>query len=112
MMRVATAGAQCDPRRTTGPDCEASAGLACDTTSKTCVAQPLAPAGQPCGAVGTADTACMAGATCEIPTGMTAGTCLAPAADGAACDATNGPDCLSPGKCVNGTCQLPGSMSC
>jgi hypothetical protein len=40
------------------------------------------------------------------------GLCVAPAADGSACNTDSGPDCETPAKCVGGTCQLPGSMSC
>ena len=112
MAEVATAGAACDPARKTGPDCSNTAGLACDTATKLCVALPLVAAGQPCGLVGTVETRCLAGATCVIATGATIGTCVAPAADGAACDDTVGPECLAPARCVSGTCQLPGSQIC
>jgi hypothetical protein len=59
---------------------------------------------------------CAAGGGCYPVGGMTQ-TCLAPAADGAACDTVNGPGCLTPAKCVTagsattGTCQLP-AVSC
>jgi hypothetical protein len=112
MADVTTVGATCDPQRKTGPTCDAGSGLACNTMTKMCVMQPDATAGMPCGLINNVETRCAAGATCETPTGQTAGTCVAPAADGAACDATNGPDCLFPAKCVAGTCQLPGSMTC
>ncbi len=74
--------------------------------------QPLVAAGQSCGVINNVVVACLAGASCQRPAGSTTGTCVAPAADGAACDATNGPFCSGPAKCVSGTCQLPGSASC
>jgi hypothetical protein len=109
---VATAGAACDPKQATGPNCSGGAGLTCDTQAKTCVAQPLAAANQSCGLIGTVRTACSAGATCSIPSGQTMGVCVAPAADGGACNTDTGPGCQTPAKCVNGSCQLPGSMTC
>lgn len=109
---VATAGSACDPKRMTGPDCDPAAGLTCDTQSLSCVTQPIVAAGQPCGLVGTTRTACSAGATCSIPAGETMGTCIAPAADGGACNSDAGPFCETPAKCVNGACALPGSMTC
>ena len=112
MADVTSVGATCDPLRKTGPTCDAGSGLACNTMTKQCVMQPDAAAGMPCGLISNVETRCAAGATCEVPTGATAGTCVAPAADGAACDATNGPECLFPAKCVAGTCQLPGSATC
>ena len=114
MQRIATAGTACDPATKTGANCDPNVGLVCDTAMKVCVTQPIAAAGAPCGAVTTAETRCTAGATCYVPDGATVGTCVAPAADGAACDDTDtvGPGCLTPAKCVTGTCQLPGSTSC
>jgi hypothetical protein len=109
---VTTQDAACDPKRMTGPDCSAAAGLTCDTQTMTCVQQPLAAANQPCGLIGTTRTACSGGATCVIPQGEQMGLCVAPAADGGACNTDSGPDCETPAKCVSGTCQLPGSMSC
>ena len=118
MADVATAGGACDPQRRTGPDCNPDLGLACDTVSLQCVAQPIAVAGASCGALGTVTTRCGQGATCAIATGTT-GACVAPAVDGAACDPVAGPDCEVPARCVPttppgtaGTCELPGSTSC
>lgn len=107
-----TAGAACDVARKTAPGCSASAGLTCDSGSKMCVTQPLVAAGQPCGVTGTTFTGCLAGATCFFAAGSNMGTCMAPAADGGACDTTLGPDCEFPARCISGTCQLPGSMTC
>ena len=119
MPEATTAGAACDARRQTMADCDAAAGLTCDRSTNTCVSQPLAASGQPCGLVGTTETACSGGATCVRPAGSATGTCVAPAADGAACDSASGPGCEFPARCVPtsaggtaGTCQLPGSISC
>jgi hypothetical protein len=40
------------------------------------------------------------------------GTCAPPAADGAACDATNGPLCKPGAVCVGGTCAVPDPAQC
>lgn len=109
---VTTAGGTCDPKQMTGPSCSGGAGLTCDTAMLKCVTQPLASANQPCGLVGTTRTACSGGATCSIPQGETMGVCVAPAADGGACNIDSGPGCITPAKCVSGSCQLPGSMTC
>jgi hypothetical protein len=117
--QVTTASAACDPTRATGPDCSGDAGLTCDTKTKVCVAQPVVAAGMTCGNVDGVQTRCAAGATCMRPPMSQTGTCIAPAADGAACDTANGPGCLYPAKCVptsaggtSGTCELPGDPSC
>jgi hypothetical protein len=119
MAELTTAGATCDPKRATGPDCSSDAGFTCDTTTKQCVAQPVVAAGMTCGPVAGVATRCAAGAMCVKPSGSTTGTCVAPAADGAACDSVAGPGCLYPAKCVAastggtaGTCELPGDPSC
>ncbi len=110
MAEGATAGVTCDPRRMTGAACNAADGLTCDTATNTCVTQPLAQAGQPCGLIGTTVTACGGGATCEGT--ASSSVCVAAAVDGAACDAVNGPACEFPARCVANTCQLPGAMAC
>ena len=114
---VTTAGTTCDPQRKTGPDCSAAAGLTCDRTTKQCVTQPIVPSGM-CGLVNNVEVRCAAGATCNTPALGTTGTCVAPAADGAACDSASGPDCEFPSRCVPtgggtaGTCALVGSATC
>lgn len=106
---VASAGAACDSKKKTGPGCDPAKGLTCDPTSMLCIAAVVASAGQACdGDL----TVCAAAATCVIPTGATMGTCVAPAADGAACDTANGPGCLTLSRCIitgtgtSGTCEL------
>jgi hypothetical protein len=116
--RATTVGALCDPQHRTGTDCNGAAGVTCDTTTRMCVMQPYVAAPMTCGLIAGVDTLCTAAASCEIPIGQTTGTCVAPAGDGAACDITNGPDCLFPARCVTdgvsntGTCQLPGATTC
>jgi hypothetical protein len=117
MAQGTTAGATCDARQMTGPNCSAAAGLTCDTTNNQCAMQPLVPAGQTCGVINGLLVGCLAGASCNRATGSATGTCVAPAADGAACDSANGPFCTTPAKCVTttgtaGTCELVGSQAC
>jgi hypothetical protein len=112
------------------PNCSGEVGLACIPTAKgsavgTCQMVQLAASGAPCGDVGampiTGVIACGAGGECIGAGSGTMGTCLAAAADGSACnsDATVGPPCLAPAKCVPtgsgstiGTCTLPNATTC
>lgn len=122
MAAGATAGAACDPKHQTAAGCDGNLGLACIGT--TCAKIQLVGAGAPCGALTDAGTvedvaACTGGALCVMPQGSKSGNCVAPAADGAACDATNGPPCLAPARCVTasdastaGVCTLPSSNAC
>jgi hypothetical protein len=107
---VATGGAACDPKKKTGPGCDATKGLACDPTSMKCIAVIVASTGGACDG----DLAvCAAAGTCAIPTGATSGTCVAAAEDGAACDSVNGPGCMTLSRCIitgsgtSGTCEPP-----
>jgi len=74
--------------------------------------------GAACGLVGTTNSFCTGGAICVVATGMTSGTCVAPVAEGAACDTVVGPFCEVPAKCVTngsgtaGTCGLEGTTTC
>lgn len=126
----ASVGAACDGARKTMPNCSGEVGLACIPTAKgsavgTCQMVQLAASGAPCGDVGampiTGVIACGAGGECIGAGSGTMGTCLAAAADGSACnsDATVGPPCLAPAKCVPtgsgstiGTCTLPNATTC
>jgi hypothetical protein len=38
--------------------------------------------------------------------------CVAPAADGAACDISKGIGCQEPAACVSGSCTLPQAAAC
>lgn len=123
-----TVGATCDSTRKTMPGCEAALGLACipsgaGMTTGTCQAIMLVGSNQTCGLIGTPTTAvaeCSGGGLCvkAMSTSRT-GTCVAPAADGAACDSVAGPPCLAPARCVPttagstaGTCVVPNATMC
>lgn len=90
--------------------CDQYAGQFCD--GQVCAKLPVAATGQPCGFVNGKDIQCSGGGTCKLGQGQQQGTCVAPAKDGASCDPTNGPDCLSPASCVNGKCTVPDPSSC
>jgi hypothetical protein len=130
-----TLGSSCDSRRESAPDCDRTLGLSCTGhTNGQCAALGYAAAGAPCGRVsaspdgGTSDggvgftaVACTGGAVCVIPAGTFTGTCVGPAAEGAACDTDTGPPCLAPARCVgtvsdagttSGTCQLLDPAAC
>jgi len=40
------------------------------------------------------------------------GKCVAAAADGAACDATNGPPCMADAVCAGSKCVVPDPAAC
>ncbi len=98
------AGAPCDPR---GDACDRDRGLFCDPQTRSCSPYTLAEVGAPCGA----GMACRAGSCATNPSTQKA-TCVANAADGAACDATSGPSCMAPARCVDGKCKVPDATRC
>jgi hypothetical protein len=91
-------------------DCNQTKGLECPPGTHVCAPLMFAAAGQPCGLINMAFVGCAAAGHCKLTGFM--GTCLAPAADGAACDATNGPECTPPAQCVSGACKLPNPAAC
>jgi hypothetical protein len=103
------AGAPC-----TQGSCDSLAGLYCPTTgTMVCTKIALANAGESCALVNGGYTACAGGGFCNRPALSTTGTCEAPAADGAACDDTNGPTCLTPAACsASKVCTIPNPASC
>lgn len=103
------AGMTCDP---VAKDCDSTQALYCDPATKLCRQAGFATAGGACGVVNGGYVACSGGGHCKLGVGLLMGTCLAPAADGAACDATAGPDCLPPAQCVSSVCKLPNAASC
>jgi hypothetical protein len=130
-----TVGATCDLKKSKGTGCQPELGLYCGPDGH-CAADALVSAPAACGRLGAAAAdagaadggdagpvdfsvaRCVAGAVCD-PTGTTAGTCTAPAVDGAPCDRVNGPSCLAPARCVSandastaGVCLLPGASAC
>jgi len=97
-------GGVCDK---TMQNCDSRQGLYCNTQN-VCVAITFAGPGEACGIVGMAFVGCKASGQCKTSGAM--GTCVAPAADGAACD-TDTP-CLAPAKCTSGICKLSNPASC
>ncbi len=97
---------------TTSDACDQLNGIFCDGTKCTSVA--FAPAAAACGLVSGALTVCQGpGSFCQGEMAPTyRGTCVAGAADGATCDATNGPMCTAPATCVNGRCEVPDPTMC
>lgn len=110
---AAKAGEACDEGEVAAPKCDGAKGLFCNGLTKVCQKLGEAKAGEACGLVGSDVKVCVGGAFCRRATGTTfTGTCVAVAADGAACNETDGPHCLAPAKCVGGTCKLPDPTSC
>ncbi len=105
-------GTACDPKSTTVAGCDKDAGLFCDATTKMCAAIAVTTVGKPCGTVAGVETLCEAGGLCAGASAIQAGSCKAPVADGAACDAVAGPPCLPPAKCVKSLCRMPDAAVC
>ena len=97
-------GGACNPD---GDECSTNGAQFLYCAQGTCTAAAFAAAGQPCGYVGPQYVYCAGFGTCVQPSGSATGACAAAAADGAACNASNGPDCMPPAECMAGTCQLP-----
>jgi hypothetical protein len=116
------AGVACDPTSRTAAGCDRSVGLFCNATSKTCTAITFAANGAACGLGSDGNLIdCTAGVCYGSVIGGAnpmMGTCKADAADGAACDTTNGPGCIAPAKCATpagataGTCTLADASKC
>jgi hypothetical protein len=102
-------GMTCDPVL---KDCDTTQGLYCVTATKVCAQATFAGAGQPCGVVNGAYVGCAAGGHCKLGVGSLMGSCLAAAADGAACDSVAGPTCLAPAQCISSVCKLPNPAAC
>jgi hypothetical protein len=100
MMCTASAG---------GGNCDQTQGNFCNPISNVCQAVGYAGAGQPCGLVNMGYTVCSANGHCS---GQLMGNCVAAAADGAACNAANGPNCQLPAQCINSVCTLPDTSTC
>jgi hypothetical protein len=97
---LAMLGASCD-LADGGSRCDARFGLYCNTEAgKVCATVATAAASQSCGTVDGGVIDCLADAFCQKPTDSAAGTCVAPAAEGATCDTATGPICATPARCV------------
>jgi hypothetical protein len=83
------------------------------SNAKTCQPIVYVAAGSPCGTILGVKNLCTNG-TCD-PVGDGGYTCVARAADKAACNTVAGPSCQPPARCIgtaldggtSGTCQLP-----
>ena len=114
-------GVTCDTRQLTAPGCNGELGLYCNKVTLKCALETYAAAGQPCGTDATSGnvTGCASGGSCIGASSTALGMCVAAALDGAACDTTNGPPCLSPARCITGggasttgTCLLEDATTC
>jgi hypothetical protein len=104
------AGGNCT-RTAQGDNCDGTKGLFCNgATTGVCQMFQYGNAGQACGVTLNPVnlTVCTASSTCSAQTN---GTCVAPAADGAACG-TGNVGCTPPANCVNGICTIPDYATC
>lgn len=103
-----------------GSRCDGRLGLYCNSVAgKVCAQVGTASATGQCGTVDGGVIDCLADSFCQRPVGSADGTCVAPAAEGAACDTLNGPICLRPARCVldveggtTGSCHTTSPQSC
>jgi hypothetical protein len=108
-------GASCDPADPLG--CNWVKGLLCDSSTNKCTQQKVtASAGEACGLIsvdgGYSWLYCEPGASCVTPQGSSQDKCVVDAQDGAACDETTGPHCISPAVCAGGKCTVPSASAC
>jgi hypothetical protein len=114
----ATVGAACDPTTKTAAGCDRNAGVACNSTSRTCRTVVVASSGDPCGnAIDGQPAYCEADGACSGASATMPGACTAAAADGDPCDTAAGPGCVIPARCIGdggtaGTCQYSGAQLC
>jgi hypothetical protein len=108
----AAEGAMCSG--TQGEGCLFVSGDFCNPKTSVCQKAGVASGGASCGydAASGNFTFCSANGTCRTPMGSMMGTCLAAAADGAMCDATNGPKCMAGSTCVSAVCQKQDPSTC
>jgi hypothetical protein len=113
------AGLACDSSQVTGPSCDRNSGFVCNSKAKQCAPVVLASGGQPCGDVSMQNSPCAGNGLCVGASGATPGTCVAAAADGAACDLEKGPPCQQLARCIatsdggtSGTCRVADATAC
>jgi hypothetical protein len=104
-------GKACDTQQVALPGCDLNAGYFCNYITHVCQQADLVHAGDPCGVVNSGYALCTQSSMCKLGGGMS-GTCLAPAADGEACDLTDGPYCTLPSRCVGNICTAPDPQGC
>lgn len=92
--------------------CNILKGLYCDPKTKVCANVGTGAAGDACGNTGNGVVLCKNGGNCKTPAAAVAGTCLAAAVDGAACNDADGPKCVSPARCVSGVCKITDPATC
>lgn len=103
------AGASCDA----DVACDKTQALFCNPKTKVCQSVVFAAAGQPCGWVDPNIAVCSASGTCKGAKGLTPGTCVGAAADGAACSTgSDGPSCMPNAKCVDSVCKPSDPAAC
>jgi hypothetical protein len=95
-------------------ECDALNGVYCNPLTKQCDTVTFAQPNASCGLVNNRFVECKGpGALCAGAAAPTyKGTCVGFAADGASCDATNGPLCDVGAVCASGTCQIPEPSKC
>jgi hypothetical protein len=88
--------------------CDGHAGLTC--RNSVCQNLQYVAKGQPCNPAQGRE--CGQSGFCKGSTSTADGTCLAFAADGAACDTTNGPICMPYARCASGFCKVYDPSAC
>lgn len=106
--QAAGAGEACDPVE---QNCSRIDGLGCNNNS-VCQKVKFAGPGEVCGMSGGDFIVCSGNGTCKKSGANPAGTCLAPAKDGEACDEANGPKCMAGARCSSGLCKLIDPAAC
>lgn len=105
-----TAGAPCTFKASENA-CDQINGYYCHPKTNVCTAFGTAPPGGQCEF--TADKAVVCTASdCKRASGEQTGSCIAPAADGAACDDAAGPKCMAPARCTKGVCTITDPATC
>jgi hypothetical protein len=117
---LACASGSCTAPRPAGVACQMSDecdilhGVFCNPLSSKCESVSFTGTNAACGIVNQGVVLCAGpGSQCAgVVAPSYQGTCSAPAADGAACDATNGPFCKPGAACASGMCQVPDPALC
>lgn len=107
----------CAPRLTEGAACttngDCAAGLGCDVAARTCRTPTAAQLGEPCdhGTRLCASGSCE-GAVYQSDRAVTAGTCVEPLPEGAACNLSGSRRCAIDAECVAGACTTYDPLAC
>lgn len=105
-------GSACDPAQGDFAGCDHQHAQYCSGFTNKCASVVWGQAGDTCGLVNGNLVMCAGGGVCRAGDAAFMGTCVPPAADGAACDAKNGPGCLSPASCIGGVCKIVDASTC